>query len=126
MPRLKRERPVSDPEAAFVYVVACGDLVKIGVSYDPVKRLQSLRTGMPHRPYIVATRLLSKRKDAYALELRLHRLFHAHRSNGEWFRVNASVAAKALKNVQFHREGDDAQAVVARAFAQGRHELGLL
>jgi hypothetical protein len=111
---------VSDP--TYVYIIACGDMVKIGVSKAPDERLKTLRTGMPETPYLVRTRLLPNRRDAYSLERRLHGLFRDHRTNGEWFRVPAQEVARAMSKVHFHREGENSGRVVARAIQEMLHE----
>jgi predicted GIY-YIG superfamily endonuclease len=85
----------------MVYVVACGDSVKIGMSTDPNARLKDMKTGMPEAPYIVATRTLSSRALAHQMEKQLHWRFRARRAHGEWFRVPVQEAAKALRYEQF-------------------------
>lgn len=38
-------------ERVFVYVIASGDYVKVGISNNPQKRLAALSTGMPERAF---------------------------------------------------------------------------
>lgn len=98
-----------------VYIIACGDLVKIGVSRDPAARLKSLKTGSPYRPHIAATREFTTRRRAHDMETRLHRFFARHREHGEWFRVTASQAARAMRTLELHNPRT-ADKVVAEAF----------
>jgi predicted GIY-YIG superfamily endonuclease len=103
MPRA-RKHPAGSPTEAYVYIIASGDCVKIGVSNNPLRRLEDMFSGMPYPPLIVATRLFPSRERAFAMEKRLHQLFREHRTNGEWFRMSAQHAARALTNV--HVDGD--------------------
>lgn len=61
------------------------DIVKIGFSTDPDKRLRELQTGSPFKLRLVKTYPGNR-----ALERRLHGLFSDVRLHGEWFRVSVS------------------------------------
>ena len=76
----------------FVYVIRDeeSDLIKIGVSEHPQKRLASLQTGTVNRLCLVAA--FSGGRD---LEARLHATFAAARVAGEWFRVCAEEVERA-------------------------------
>ena len=66
---------------------------KIGVSTDPIARLAQLQTGSPvplRFAYIGATR-----SNGYNIEAAAHALLDAHRQEGEWFLVPASIAIGA-------------------------------
>ena len=63
--------------------------IKIGYSYDPVKRFGSLSTGSP-----IALELLGVMEGTRATERDLHQRFRRHRMHGEWFRPT-----RALLNV---------------------------
>lgn len=63
-----------------------GALVKIGIAYEPTKRLASLQTSWPHPLRILAT----MPGDA-TLEKRLHRKFDRVRVRGEWFRITRAM-----------------------------------
>jgi hypothetical protein len=79
---------------SFVYVIE-GESGhhKIGVSRDPIQRLSQLQTGS-HVPlkfaYIGVTP-----GSGYDIEGRAHELLDAHRKEGEWFLVPASIAIGA-------------------------------
>jgi hypothetical protein len=66
---------------------------KIGVSRDPIQRMAQLQTGS-HAPlrfaYIGVTP-----GTGYDIEGRAHQLLDAHRKEGEWFLVPASIAIGA-------------------------------
>jgi hypothetical protein len=76
----------------FVYVIRDeeSDLIKIGVSETPQKRLVGLQTGTVNRLRLVAT--FSGGRD---LEAQLHATFAAARVAGEWFRVRAEEVERA-------------------------------
>lgn len=82
-----------------VYVIASGDLLKIGVARDPAKRLRTIKTGNPHGTTLVASREFMSAKSAYNVESRLHRFFHRHRKHGEWFAVSPGAAKARLKEI---------------------------
>jgi hypothetical protein len=79
---------------SFVYVIeGAANHHKIGVSVDPIRRLAELQTGspMPLRfAYIGVTP-----GTGYDIEARAHELLDAHRKEGEWFLVPASIAIGA-------------------------------
>lgn len=72
----RREFPVSDQ----VYFARLGDLVKIGISHDPVERANSLNA-----------ELLTAIDGGRDLEARLHREFADLRVRGEWFSAEPSL-----------------------------------
>jgi hypothetical protein len=79
---------------SFVYVIEGENgHHKIGVSRDPIARLAQLQTGS-HVPlkfsYIGVTP-----GTGYDIEARAHELLDAHRKQGEWFLVPASIAIGA-------------------------------
>ena len=79
---------------SFVYVIE-GESGhhKIGVSRDPIRRLADLQTGSHVRlkfAYIGVTP-----GTGYDIEQSAHQLLDAHRKEGEWFLVPASIAIGA-------------------------------
>jgi hypothetical protein len=82
-----------------VYIIASGDLMKIGVARDPAKRLRAIKTGNPHGATLIAYREFMSAKSAYNVESRLHRFFHRYRRAGEWFAVSPGVAKARLKEI---------------------------
>lgn len=79
---------------SFVYVIE-GEAGhhKIGVSRDPIQRKADLQTGSPvplRFAYIGVTP-----GTGYNIEDRAHELLDAHRKEGEWFLVPASIAIGA-------------------------------
>lgn len=63
-----------------VYLIRCGELYKIGVSENPVRRMQAMQ--LPQRPELVASFVC---EDPYGLERELHEIHSASRQYGEWF-----------------------------------------
>ena len=79
-----------------VYVMDCGDFIKIGVSSDPVRRAKQI-------PYSVLRFTESPElysKDAFALEGNLHWIFQNERkddaSGREYFNVPFELAEQVL------------------------------
>lgn len=101
--------------AVWVYIIACGDQVKVGISNDPEKRLKDMATGMPFRPVLFHKRLFSDRADAREIEKQLHWKFRANKSHREWFTVRAQQAKNALAAATLRRNepGTASQRVAA-------------
>ncbi|NEO59297.1 MAG: GIY-YIG nuclease family protein [Moorea sp. SIO4G2] len=72
----------------LVYLVADTqhNVCKIGVSLDPIQRLKSLQGGYP---WILE--LLGTIPGGGKREVALHKLFHTHRLEGEWFTLHYDI-----------------------------------
>lgn len=69
---------------AAVYFVLGGDLLKIGLSINPEKRLRALRSASPLE--LTMHRLVAcSRAESRIIERELHRQFGAFRHHDEWF-----------------------------------------
>lgn len=69
-----------------IYVMRCGDKLKIGIAKDPEKRRKTLQTGNAEKIILEWSR---ERADAFHLETHLHQKFSNHRLAGEWFDGNS-------------------------------------
>ena len=74
--------------------------VKIGVSVDPCKRLEQMRTGNPYDLYI--WRVV---RGGYELEKKLHDHLDRYRANGEWFETNDYISS-LVRNVPYSWEAE--------------------
>lgn len=95
------ESPAKSPAdvrdtSTSVYIIQCGEHVKIGVAKNPLKRLAEINTGTPIIATLFGRREFAGRLIAYNVESQLHRTFLHARANGEWFAVPADVAMAAL------------------------------
>ena len=70
---------------SFVYVMRCGNALKIGVSCNPKKRIGDLSVGNPTEITIEALLFVFGKRQAFATERRMHRKFRDSRLRGEWF-----------------------------------------
>ena len=70
----------------FVYFIEGGDLIKVGYSVEPEKRIKSLKTGSP-----IPLTLLGYIRGTRALEGRLHRALASSWSHGEWFQATVRL-----------------------------------
>ncbi len=66
----------------FIYVISCGNRLKIGYSTNPNERLKQLQTSNSEKLVLEWSR---ERADACQLEKHLHRTFNKHHIRGEWF-----------------------------------------
>ncbi len=91
---LKKLAPASETQTV-VYVAAPQQSlrpVKIGMTDDPTKRLNTLQTGNPNTLTIVAIAKLT-RAQAVAVERSAHIHFKDDRMTGEWFDISLDQAA---------------------------------
>ena len=81
---------MSGRPARWVYIIQCGDFIKIGIADNVESRLQLLQCGNP-----IKLVLLRKFRtwDAPRMERELHDKLGVHRERGEWFRLDAVVSA---------------------------------
>lgn len=90
------------PVNGRVYFAACGDLIKIGFSKKPRKRLQSLRSGSPFDLKIIAAM-----PGSLQLERHLHERFKKLRERGEWFHADPKLL-RFIKEVAGWKYADKA------------------
>jgi hypothetical protein len=80
----------------YLYFIQSGDLVKIGISGDPEKRIEELRRGSP-----LGLRLHGSIKLpavlAFQTERRVHEALADHAVGREWFRMAAKDARRAAQ-----------------------------
>jgi len=70
----------------MIYFIMSGDLVKIGYSNDPKRRLAMLSTGCP-----TECRLIGVMPGDKAKESELHKRFASERVRGEWFNFTVEM-----------------------------------
>jgi hypothetical protein len=81
----------------LLYVISDGELVKIGVSKHPEKRLNQLQTGHPKK-----LKLLAQYDMPDIYEKRFHKqlwIFRA-RHNGEWFKIDVEQLLDFISNTE--------------------------
>jgi hypothetical protein len=87
----------------FVYFLRMNEFVKIGYTNNWVNRLDTIQTGIP---YTVIPLLVLRGN--FSLEAELHRLFHADRYRGEWFRLSPAIEAFIRENIDKSVVGETA------------------
>ena len=84
----------------FLYVVACEDFVKIGISERPDLRVCAMRTGCPFPIELLAHHPLSP-EDAVAAETAVLLSLEPFHSTGDWFRCSQELAlSRAARSVE--------------------------
>jgi len=74
---------------SMVYFIQCGSSkgpIKVGVSNDIDKRIETLQIGCPWRLKLIAKIKPNSDNHAYYLEGQLHNKFKRHHMRGEWFK----------------------------------------
>jgi hypothetical protein len=93
----KREAEEARQAAGMVYVIGSdGGLTKIGFSRAPAKRIRALLNDTGYKNPRVA---IYSHADAWRLEKEAHRLFQAHRRDGEWFDVPFQEAGLGVESL---------------------------
>jgi len=73
--------------SGFIYAIGNGDLVKIGWSIDPNRRLAALQTGSPESLVLLGVVAGTRQAERDA-----HLKLGAWRVRGEWFKIEGDVA----------------------------------
>lgn len=86
----------------FVYIITCDkyledNIIKVGVSNNPKKRLKTFQTSCPYELYIAS---LFKTDKAYDVEKQVHWLLDCFRISGEWFKINPDKLESILKECE--------------------------
>jgi hypothetical protein len=84
----------------IVYIVRCGDFVKVGTTQDLRARLQALQAANPYPITLLATLDGDDRR-----ERELHRRLAPHRHRNEWFRLEGDVTAFIAELVKDATDG---------------------
>jgi len=80
-------RTIHRAKPGYIYVVECGEHVKIGYSTDPRGRISNLRVSTP-----LDLIVLSTVEGTIEDERSLHQRFHKYRAKGEWFKREGELA----------------------------------
>lgn len=85
---LKKEKRIAHKHDHFyLYAIECGDVVKIGHSVNPQKRLIALQSANPEELTLRwTTRVGSTRVQAECFERRIRKDFEKFHIRGEWFK----------------------------------------
>ena len=84
---------------AWLYVMSCEDrpnLVKVGLSIDPVRRAFEVRKGRKRGAILPIVEYGKQVSDAVELERRTHEFLKRYRVRGEWFRCSVLTATNAI------------------------------
>lgn len=104
-----RAKPPEKPVKYHLYAIGDGESVKLGVSTNIGKRLNSMQTGHPKRLKVLWKFFVGREKGpAYKAEKRLHRYCKKYKLRGEWFKGDCMVLVEqfslkdklAVKNEQ--------------------------
>lgn len=94
----------------YVYLIACGELHKIGIASDIAKRIAQMQTGNPVQLTLVG---YMKCGTPALVETSLHKAYESKRASGEWFRLDRADVAEIL--AQFTAETTDATPVSVKS-----------
>jgi len=76
----KKKRP---KKQEYLYILSCGDLLKIGVTNNIEERIKTLQTGNPQQ---IILEHIEQRNEAYKIETYLHQQFQSFHVRGEWYK----------------------------------------
>ena len=94
---LEKILPEIDTNSSYVYIIKNIDTgnIKLGVSNDVQKRLNTFRTGNDCQLELVYKSVICS--NSFSIEQSVHRYFKDHRVRGEWFKVNESEVIRFLE-----------------------------
>lgn len=77
----------------FIYMMRCGDFLKIGISDDPERRIKDMQTGNPIEIKMLDKIKLKSRENAMTLEVGIHEHLKSLglHVRGEWFERHAKA-----------------------------------
>lgn len=73
---------MANTKSTHLYVLRCGERIKIGVTSDIEQRIVSLQTGNPDK---IELEYIEERLNPHKAEKFLHRHFQKNKVSGEWF-----------------------------------------
>lgn len=88
---------MSAPCFVYIFETLGGFFCKIGVSNDPVRRLDAVRTGCPFYLGLAYKFEVPSRRYAEAVESAAHKNLEAHRESGEWFSVPSDLCVEPIE-----------------------------
>lgn len=81
-----------------IYVVACGEYVKVGFSNRPVRRMVEMQVGNPY-PLVLAAQFTCPKGFERIIETDVHETFETWRTRGEWFEMDRHLAVSLVARV---------------------------
>lgn len=88
------------PTPTYLYIMGCGEFIKIGVAIDVATRRKVLQNACPYRIDILASVLMKDFDAARAEEKALHARFAEQRTYGEWFAIAPAAALQAISSIE--------------------------
>ncbi len=88
---------MSDRCFVYIFETLGGLFCKIGVSSDPVSRLESVRTGCPFYLGLAYQFEVPSRRLAEAVERAAHKRLQEYRESGEWFSVPSDLCVEPIE-----------------------------
>lgn len=91
----------------FVYIIGNNDdLIKVGISKNPTKRVKQLQTGNGHKLTLLFTEEFEcTRQELLKIEKKIHSdLSHlCTKKVGEWFKINSDILDRIKNTIIWHR-----------------------
>jgi len=81
----------------YIYIIESKEnIVKIGISKDPGRRLKQLQTGSSDKLKLIYKIEVDDKRAKY-LEKKIHHINNFDRINGEWFNIPPQIAINEIK-----------------------------
>ena len=96
-----------DPKPMYLYIARCGTMHKVGVSYNPTKRLLDLqKTNINLVEIVWQTIDTYRREDAFMIENEAKTLLRSRLVKGEWFECSIEKCVDAIIDGECFRARD--------------------
>lgn len=103
LPRIKKNVSDYTENKTAIYIIeGKRNIVKIGISKDPKKRLRGLKTGSPYELELLATNWSCM---STVIETRLHVKYKQYQLSGEWFKLPENELVKLIGAVRHGKLG---------------------
>lgn len=111
-------------ERAFIYVIASGPYMKIGITRDLKKRIKGVECHNPHEVRLICYRRVPAHY-ARRAEMQIHAELAAHQHRGEWFTADLETIMASVKRAVYdaNRWNDLAQRAVRQEKWEARAGL---
>ncbi|MES2625872.1 MAG: GIY-YIG nuclease family protein [Pseudomonadota bacterium] len=92
-----------DKDAEYLYVMSCGEFLKVGLSVNPLRRLKDHQVSNPVEIHLELVYRPTVFMPISAIEAVAHRSLKQYHVRGEWFTKDAMAEFKRLDQAQLER-----------------------
>lgn len=92
-----REREVREGNDFYIYAAKCEGFVKVGMSRNLKVRVEGIKRTCPFDVYLICSQMVGSKREAKALESKMHKALKKHEHRNEWFHDNEALRSELVK-----------------------------